>query len=96
VEILFNPERGRDRERRGAPRVPATGRIQLSFEDPDPTVVEGELVESSATGFRVVHDSKSVSPGVEVEYRHKGTNGQARVIWTHVLNERRVSGFLIL
>jgi hypothetical protein len=96
VEILFNPERGRERERRGAARVPASGRIQLSFADPAPIVVEGELVESSATGFRVVHDSRSISPGVEVDYRRNGTRGRARVIWTHVLNERRVSGFLIL
>jgi hypothetical protein len=96
VEMPFTPDRRRKHDRRTEPRVPSPGRIDFSFDDPSPTVVEAELIESSSSGFRAVHDSKVLNPGIEVQFHRDGASGRARVIWTHVLNQRRVSGFLTL
>ena len=96
VETQFTPDRRRNRDRRAESRLPSTGPVKFSFENPSPTVVEAELIETSSGGFRAVHDSKVLSPGIEVQYHRPGANGRARVIWTHVLNQRRVSGFLVL
>jgi hypothetical protein len=96
VETPFTPERKPAHDRRSEPRRAASERVQLSFDDPSPTVVDAKLIEASSNGFRVVHDSKALHPGIEVQYQRAGAAGRARVIWTHVLNQRRVSGFLVL
>ena len=96
METSFTPDRRRNRDRRAEPRLPVSGRIEFSFDDPSPTVVEAELLESSSMGFRAVHESKALNPGIEVHYQRSGATGRARVIWTHVLNQRRVSGFVML
>jgi hypothetical protein len=83
-------------ERRREERLPRSGAIQIAFEDPNPVTVKAELIEVSERGFRAAHDSKLLAPGLEVEYRGSGGSGRARVIWTHVLDERCVSGFLVL
>ena len=83
-------------ERRREERLPRSGAIQIAFEDPNPMTVEAELIEVSERGFRAAHDSRLLTPGLEVQYRRIGGTGRARVIWTHVLDERCVSGFLIL
>ncbi|MGD1095516.1 MAG: hypothetical protein ABSB35_26415 [Bryobacteraceae bacterium] len=83
-------------ERRRAPRTPSSGSIQLSFEDPAPVTLEAELVESSSTGFRAAHEYKNLTPGIIVEFRRESAAGRARVIWTHVLDGRRISGFHLL
>jgi hypothetical protein len=83
-------------ERRRAPRTPSSGAIQLSFEDPAPVTLEAELLESSSTGFRAAHEYKNLAPGIIVEFRRGNTAGRARVIWTQVLDGRRISGFHLL
>ena len=83
-------------ERRSAKRQARTGRVEISFQDPMPATVEAELIEVSKTGFRAAYASKGLAPGLEVEYRRDGRSGRARVIWTHILEGNRVSGFLIL
>ncbi len=93
---LFIADRRKNRDRRVAVRTPADGAVELSFDFPVPTVIVAELVETSATGFRAVHDSKALEAGLEVSYRGPRASGRARVVWTHVLNGRRVSGFIVL
>jgi hypothetical protein len=93
---LFIADRRKNRDRRVAARSPAHGAVEISFDFPAPTVIAAELVETSETGFRAVHDSIAIEPGLEVCYRRPGASGRARVIWTHVLNGRRVSGFMVL
>jgi hypothetical protein len=83
-------------ERRSVPRSPSTGRVEITHGDPVPTRIEAELVETSPNGFRASHDSKTLEPGLEVVCKLDGAEPvRARVIWTHVLGERRVSGFLL-
>ncbi len=92
----FTSDRRKNRDRRGAPRKEGLGAVEISFSDPVAVTITAALVEHSATGFRAAYDAKSLEPGIDVAYRHDGTRGQARVIWTHVLEGRRVSGFLVL
>jgi hypothetical protein len=92
----FIPDRRRNRDRRIAPRAADSGIVEISFDAPAPVTIQAELVESSAFGFRAAHDSKVLEPGLQVRYKRVGGSGQARVIWTHVLDGRRVSGFLVV
>jgi hypothetical protein len=83
-------------ERRQDARSPFSGSVQLAFDDPHPVIVEAELIETSERGFRATHHSSALAPGLEVHYSRAAASGRARVIWTHVLEGRWVSGFLIL
>jgi hypothetical protein len=83
-------------DRRREPRVPVCERVEILFEDPLPAIVEVELNETSERGFRVSHDSQLLVPGLDVRLRRDGAVQQARVIWTHILEGRRVSGCLLL
>jgi hypothetical protein len=83
-------------ERRSEERSPQSGAIEISFADPNPMTVRAELIEASERGFRASHDSRLLTVGLEVRYSRSGSSGRARVIWTHVLDGRCVSGFLIL
>jgi hypothetical protein len=83
-------------ERRREERLPVSGDIEISFNDPNPVNVRAALVEVSERGFRASHDSRALTPGLEVEFVRSGASGRARVIWTHVLDGRCVSGFLVL
>ncbi|MBZ5601220.1 MAG: hypothetical protein LAO79_02835 [Acidobacteriia bacterium] len=94
--MLFNEDRRKNRDRRSAPRAPASGRVSLSFANPAPVTVEAEWIETSASGFRLAHNSNAIEPGLEVFYESDGKRGRARVIWTHVLVGRHVSGFVEL
>jgi len=84
------------RDRRQEERLPLSGWIELSFDDPTPVTVEAELIETSERGFRAAHRSSALTPGLEVHFSRTSASGRARVIWTHVLEGRQVSGFLVL
>lgn len=92
----FTADRRKNRDRRGAPREAASGRIEILFSNPAPVHLEAELVESSATGFRASYQARPLEPGLRVTYRNAGASGEARVIWTHLEEGLRVSGFLVL
>jgi hypothetical protein len=92
--MVFQVDRRKHRDRRVATRTPAEGAVTLSFSNPAPMTIQAEWVESSATGFRLVHDSSALEPGIEVSYESPARSGRARLIWTHVLDGRRVSGFV--
>jgi len=83
-------------DRRQEVRLPQSGAIEISFDDLTPVTVRAELIEVSGRGFRAAHDAKALAPGLEVDYTCASSSGRARVIWTHVLEGRCVSGFLIL
>jgi hypothetical protein len=90
MDMEHNPERRQEK------RQPQSGAIEISFADPVPVTVNGELIEVSGRGFRAAHNTKGLAPGLEVEYRSSSAAGHARVIWTHVLDGQCVSGFLTL
>lgn len=82
-------------DRRKEARLPHSGAIEISLDDPTALTVHGELLEISERGFRAAHDAKALTAGLEIHYKGEGSSGRARVIWTHVLDGRCVSGFLI-
>lgn len=82
--------------RRRSPRFAASGAVELFFEDPLPVTVEAELQETSEQGFRIAHASPQVVPGLELHLKRNGATHRARVIWTHILDDRLVSGCLLL
>jgi hypothetical protein len=92
----FKTDRRKIRDRRNAPRSATTGRVRIWFENPMRVDLEADWIESSATGFRLAHDSNALEPGLEVSYESEGRRGRARVVWTHVFEGRRVSGFIAL
>ena len=83
-------------DRRNAQRTLVSGRVEISFADPHPVTLDAELLDTSATGFRAAHTCKHLTPGLDVQFRRASCAGQARVVWTHVLADRRVSGFILL
>ena len=86
----------RQPDRRQEERSRRSGVIEILFEDPNPVTVKADLMEVSTRGFRAAHDANQLTPGLEVHYSGTSSSGRARVIWTHVLGGRIVSGFLIL
>jgi hypothetical protein len=93
---LFHLDRRKNRDRRNSERLPVSGRVAISFDNPVPVKLDVDMIESSATGFRAVHDSSALEAGLNVRYQETSASGYARVIWTHVLQGRRISGFLRL
>jgi hypothetical protein len=83
-------------ERRRFPRSPRSERVELSFGDPTLVTVEAELVEISARGFRIMHQNKELISGLEIRLRRDEVVSRGRVVWTHLLNGRRVSGCVAL
>ena len=83
-------------ERRRFSRSPKSERVEVSFGDPTLVTVEAELVEISARGFRIMHESKELNSGLEIRLRRDEVVSRARVVWTHLLNGRRVSGCVAL
>ncbi len=86
-----------NQERRRFARIAESSKVRLSFADPASVTVEAELVESSQSGFRVAHGCKELVPGLELELLREDRPAQkGRVVWTHLLDGRRVSGCLLL
>lgn len=96
MDEAFIPDRRTDRDRRRAPRTPASGPVEVIFQAPMAVKVSADLIESRATGFRIAHNVRDLVAGTEVSYRHAAGSGRARVVWTHVLEDRCVSGLLQL
>jgi hypothetical protein len=96
MEPQFIGDRRKTRDRRGAPREAESSVVNISFDIPVPMTIQANLIETSATGFRASHDSKAIEPGLAVRYERIGAAGEARVIWTQLLEGRRVSGFLVV
>jgi hypothetical protein len=96
MEPQFIGDRRKNRDRRGAPREAERGVVEISFDTPAPMTIQANLVETSAIGFRASHDSKAIEPGLAVRYKRVGASGEARVVWTRLLQGRRVSGFLVV
>lgn len=90
----FERERRKFRDRRSAARAAESGRVKVWFENPARIEIEADWIETSATGFRLAHDSNALEPGLEISYESEGRRGRARVVWTHVFEGRRVSGFV--
>jgi hypothetical protein len=83
-------------DRRREPRQAATGPVTISVTNGVVRTFEGELVDLSASGFRIAHAEQSLERGADVEFRHEHAQGKARVVWNRLSDGRAETGFVIL
>ncbi len=83
-------------DRRSERRHPGHGALRLSFADPSPQEVDGQLLDFSISGFRAEHPYTALHAGQEVEFQHAVAVGRARVMWNRIANDRVETGFLVI
>jgi hypothetical protein len=83
-------------ERREEPRFRAKGEVRLRAEATTSPVVEGTLIDVSASGFRARHDCRDLYSGQIVSFEHRRAAGRARIMWTRIVGDLVEGGFLIL
>ena len=84
------------RENRREVRQAASGEVSISFTDPAPVKIRGELVDVSVSGFRARHSFQSLRSGQVVEYSHPFGSGTAQVIWNRIAGTDIETGFVLL
>lgn len=83
-------------DRRSEQRHAGHGSLKLSFDDPAPQEVNGELLDYSTSGFRAEHPYTALHAGQEVAFQHAVAVGRARVMWNRIANDRVETGFLVI
>lgn len=83
-------------ERRVAPRRAANGEVRLEPGMMGGSVLVGRLVDVSDSGFRCRHDCVSLSSGETVRFSFARREGEARVVWTRILEGAVESGFAVI
>jgi hypothetical protein len=82
-------------ENRREARYPGGGSVLVRAENPGLPMIQGKLLDVSASGFRMVHDCAALTAGQFVEFAHTEAKGRARVVWTRILAETVESGFVL-
>ncbi len=83
-------------EKRREPRLATDGLVRIVIEDQEHLAIEGQLVDVSASGFRVSHSSATLSKGQLVRFEHPTARGCSKVIWNRITTEIVETGFLIV
>lgn len=83
-------------EKRRELRQPAEGPVLVRFADPQPAEIQGQLMDVSASGFRMAHQNQSLQAGQMVEFSHPHAVGEARVMWNRIFDQCVETGFLIV
>lgn len=77
-------------------RTICQGEVHLLADDESGTVILGEVLDVSSSGFRASYREPSLSAGTEVRFRHKFFQGRARVMWSNPILNNTQSGFQVL
>jgi len=83
-------------EKRREIRQPAEGPVLVRFANPQPLEILGQLMDVSASGFRMAHANQALQSGQIVEFSHSLAVGAARVMWNRIMDQRVETGFLIV
>ena len=83
------------RENRKEPRRSANGQVRVWVEEPQRLEIQGQLVDVSASGFRMSHDFAALETGQIVEFSHFENAGRARVVWNRISGQQVETGFLL-
>jgi hypothetical protein len=83
-------------DQRKEPRRPAEGDIRVWFANPEPFEIQGQLLDVSASGFRMAHECSILQAGQMVEFAREKAAGRARVIWNRIANAHVETGFLLV
>ena len=84
---------GRGTAPRDAP--PGAGKCAGAFGKSRLARYPGQLVDVSASGFRMAHECAALTAGQYVEFAHVEAKGRARVVWTRILDDAVESGFVL-
>ena len=84
------------REMRREPRRSVRGAVMVRFDNPQPFVIHGKLIDVSEGGFRMAHEYRALDAGSVVEFSHTEAAGKARVVWNRILDSRVETGFLVI
>jgi hypothetical protein len=84
------------RDSRKEPRRPVSGEVRVRFENPHRREIQGQLVDLSASGFRMAHEYAALEAGQIVEFSHVEAAGRARVVWNRIADARVETGFLVV
>jgi hypothetical protein len=85
-----------DADRRSERRYKRQGSLKLSFDDPSPQEITGQLMDYSTHGFRATHDYTALHTGQVVDFRHAVADGKARVMWNRIAGDRVETGFFVI
>jgi hypothetical protein len=83
-------------DRRSETRHKGDGPLKLSFQDPSPQEITGQLLDYSKNGFRAMHAYTALHTGQVVEFRHAVADGKARVMWNRIADDRVETGFFVI
>jgi hypothetical protein len=83
-------------ERRRKERRQAEGEVVLFSSLPTSTEIRGCLLDVSYSGFRAVHQDKTLCPGGQFNFRHAFAQGSAQLIWNRIVGDQVESNFQIL
>ncbi len=83
-------------DQRKEPRRAADGAVRVWFANPEPFEIQGQLLDVSASGFRMAHDCSTLQAGQMVEFAREEAAGRARVMWNRIVNAHVESGFLLV
>jgi hypothetical protein len=83
-------------DQRKEPRHAAEGAVRVWFDNPEPFEIQGQLLDVSASGFRMAHECPTLQAGQMVEFAREKAAGRARVIWNRISNAHVETGFLLV
>ena len=93
--VSASPGGQRAADRRQDKRSICQGGVRLTI-DGEGIVIDGELLDVSAQGFRAFYGSEPLQQDTIVRFEHTFFRGRARVVWSSMVNGRVQSGFHIL
>jgi hypothetical protein len=82
-------------ERRREPREEAHGTAVLFVDGAVEWRIEGVLIDTSDSGFRLEHTHGGLTTGTEVRFAFEGREGRAKVCWNRIAGGRVESGFYV-
>jgi hypothetical protein len=83
-------------DRRSERRYRGQGPLKLSFDDPAPQEITGQLMDYSTNGFRAVHAYAALHTGQVVDFQHSVAVGKARVMWNRIAGDRVETVFFVI
>ena len=83
-------------DRRSERRHAGRGPLQLSFDDPSPQQITGQLMDYSTSGFRAIHAYAALHTGQVVNFQHAVACGKARVMWNRIAGDTVETGFFVI
>jgi hypothetical protein len=83
-------------DRRSEKRYKGSGALKLSFDDPSPQEITGQLMDYSKSGFRALHTYTALHAGQVVEFQHAVADGKARVMWNRIAGDSVETGFFVI